>query len=760
MPDKLEFRKPAAVEDIKDDRLGRKSFVKHLAEAIRRYNGGKSLTIGLHGPWGSGKSTLLNFVAQELKSDNIVVGRFNPWNFSDNDRLLSSYFRFFAGLLRHKENGKQLRTAASWIDGLAELAEPAGNIADLLSLPISLIPGGGAAIEGGKAVAKMLKARAAKLSDVEHLKAEISKVLRDSNKRFVIIIDDLDRLPQHEIRQVFQLLKASADFDNVVYLVAFERGIVSKALDKFAEGEGERYLEKVINIPFNLPQMTTRQIRRLVIEDLNEYTERQREYDWNNQRLQAIIEALTPYFTTLRLIDMLTNLLIIMEEMVKHDVDFTDHFGLTMLQVLEPRVHEFIGKNQRLFVDTTENRLLRDKDADKTERAEIELAFKDLQFVSQEKAIDALSAIFPKVKRLFDSGSNEFGKRTWYIEQRACADYELFSRYFRFEVDEADLSAKDVAALVAATQDRDALKLLFVEAKGNTERIHRMLERLGDMASPILPPKQIANIFYVLFDVVDDLPEVQGIADIFYGPINEAANSMFTILRKMPNQAERAKVVCDALREMPRSLALVTTLVERGTAQQRKYSQEQPLFAAEDAPEIRTLASAVIEARFTDHSIFDYPRGVAELYSWFRLAPDRSSDVVRGLTDDDDGLFMRFVGMFDNLQLGAFRPTPMDLKTLAAIWPMEDIGARLERIENRCEGEPANGVQGGLHALWQEQMNIINRPDVEDKADDAEGSPEGWAVVTDDIAGAGPESTGTRHAGTGDFEEIPIMEGS
>jgi hypothetical protein len=39
-------------------------------------------------------------------------------------------------------------------------------------------------------------------------------------------------------------------------------------------------------------------------------------------------------------------------------------------------------------------------------------------------------------------------------------------------------------------------------------------------------------------------------------------------------------------------------------------------------------------------------------------------------------------------------------------------------------------------------MNIINRPDVEDKADDAEGSPEGWAVVTDDIAGGGPESTG------------------
>jgi hypothetical protein len=32
---------------------------------------------------------------------------------------------------------------------------------------------------------------------------------------------------------------------------------------------------------------------------------------------------------------MLSNLLMMMEGMVKDDVDFTDHVGLTMLQVLE-----------------------------------------------------------------------------------------------------------------------------------------------------------------------------------------------------------------------------------------------------------------------------------------------------------------------------------------------------------------------------------------------------------------------------------------
>jgi predicted KAP-like P-loop ATPase len=332
-----ELHTTGPAETIADDRLERGRFVKNLAEAIRRYKGGNRLTIGLHGPWGSGKSTLLNFLAEELNvgNSNIVVGRFNPWNFSDNDRLLSSFFRFFAGLLKHKDNAKKLELAADCLTGLAELAEPVGSLIDLASLPFGIPPGGKATTAVTKGLAKFLKARAAKLSDIEHLKAEISKALRVADKRFVIIMDDLDRLPQREIRQVFQLIKAGADFDNVVYVVAFERGIVSAALDKFAPGQGERYLEKVINIPFNLPQVTKRQIQRLLIDELNRYSERQREYEWNNERLQSILVKLTPYFKTLRLIDMLSNLLMMMEGMVKDDVDFTDHVGLTMLQVLE-----------------------------------------------------------------------------------------------------------------------------------------------------------------------------------------------------------------------------------------------------------------------------------------------------------------------------------------------------------------------------------------------------------------------------------------
>jgi len=703
-----DLRTTGAAEDIKDDRLERKHFVKNLAQAIRRYRGGKSLTVGLHGPWGSGKSTLLNFVAQELKTDksNIVVGRFNPWNFSDNDRLLSSFFRFFSGLLKHGEDAKKLKTAASWIDGLAELAEPAGNIADLLSLPIGLIPGGGAAISGAKAISKLLKERAGKLSDVEHLKTEISKALRDADRRLVIIMDDLDRLPQHEIRQVFQLIKAGADFDNVVYVVAFERGIVSRALDKFAPGQGERYLEKVINIPFNLPQMTIRQIHRLLIDELNRYTERQREYDWNNERLRSIIETVKPYFKTLRLIDMLSNLLIMMEGMVKDDVDFTDHIGLTMLQVLEPKIHEFVANNPHLFVDTTANRLLRAKDADKEEVALIEAAFKErLQSISLDDVISVLSQLFPKMKHLFDDGSNEFGRREWYIEQRACADYELFSRFFRFEVDEADLSAKDVVELLEASKNRDALTKVLGTAADDADRVHRTLERLGDMAKADVSREQIHNIISVLMNVTDELPEHQGLAEFFFGSVNESVNTISALLGVLPDKADRAAIVMDVLGAIPKSVALVTRFVETNTTVRAKHIAEPRLFADGDVPEIRRLAGVVVESRFVDSTIFDYPRGVSQLYSWFRLAQERSRDVIREVTGKDDFVFLRFIKMFTNLRINSrYEPTPLDLKTLAEMFTVNEIGERLVRIRDEHKTDELAAEAQGLLTIYEEQL--------------------------------------------------------
>ena len=56
-----------------------------------------------------------------------------------------------------------------------------------------------------------------------------------------------------EIRQMFQLVKLLGDFPNTIYLLAFDREVVVESLKSVQEGVGEEYLEKIVQIPFELP---------------------------------------------------------------------------------------------------------------------------------------------------------------------------------------------------------------------------------------------------------------------------------------------------------------------------------------------------------------------------------------------------------------------------------------------------------------------------------------------------------------------------
>lgn len=49
----------------------------------------------------------------------------------------------------------------------------------------------------------------------------------------LVIIDDIDRrLTPEETRQLFTVVKALADFPNVVYLLAFDREVAAQAIEQ------------------------------------------------------------------------------------------------------------------------------------------------------------------------------------------------------------------------------------------------------------------------------------------------------------------------------------------------------------------------------------------------------------------------------------------------------------------------------------------------------------------------------------------------
>lgn len=66
--------------------------------------------------------------------------------------------------------------------------------------------------------------------DVLKQKEQVIQLLKAQSNRILVILDDIDRLSNEQIRYVFQLITSVARFPNTTYLLVFDKEIVVEAL--------------------------------------------------------------------------------------------------------------------------------------------------------------------------------------------------------------------------------------------------------------------------------------------------------------------------------------------------------------------------------------------------------------------------------------------------------------------------------------------------------------------------------------------------
>ena len=245
-----------------EDLLGREKVANNLAREIKYYKNKDSLTIGIVGKWGSGKTSFINMVLENFEEDEYIIIKFNPWNISSRKQLISDFFLQLSNNIEKKGNNKILETIGKSLGRLSNFFKP-----------LSLIPTfsilnniGEIAEKGSQFINEYLETEK---EDLETLKSNINQELEDLDKKILIVIDDIDRLCDEEIREMFQLVKSIADFKNTIYFLSYDREIVTKALDKTQQGKGEEYLEKIVQVPLVLPYISKRDLDTIFINRLN-----------------------------------------------------------------------------------------------------------------------------------------------------------------------------------------------------------------------------------------------------------------------------------------------------------------------------------------------------------------------------------------------------------------------------------------------------------------------------------------------------------
>ena len=83
---------------------------------------------------------------------------------------------------------------------------------------------------------------------------KLIKVLKEISKPITVILDDIDRLSSDELQSILKLVRVTGNFPNIVYVLSFDKNRVIKTLND-NNIDGQDYLEKIIQIPFDIPQV-------------------------------------------------------------------------------------------------------------------------------------------------------------------------------------------------------------------------------------------------------------------------------------------------------------------------------------------------------------------------------------------------------------------------------------------------------------------------------------------------------------------------
>ena len=247
------------VRRVEDDLLGRTDFAKFFARQILTLDTTEGAVVGVLGAWGAGKTSFVNLARAELEKENIPVLDFNPWMFSGAEQLVESFFAEIAAQLRMHR-------------GLGGIGESLAAYGEAFS-GLGWLPFVGPWVDRTRDLAKIvgdiLKRRK---EGVDKRRKKLADVLAKLSKPILVVIDDIDRLSTSEIRDVFKLVRLTASFPNIVYIVAFDRVRVEEALGE-QRIPGRDYLEKILQLAIDLPaipnQVLTQQIITAVNDSLN-----------------------------------------------------------------------------------------------------------------------------------------------------------------------------------------------------------------------------------------------------------------------------------------------------------------------------------------------------------------------------------------------------------------------------------------------------------------------------------------------------------
>lgn len=273
----------------------------------------------------------------------------------------------------------------------------AGAAASLAGVPLA-----GVAVPAfGNCSTSRLRKSADRAGSVSAKKQRLEEELLKLDGRVVVIIDDIDRLPNDQVRMVFQLVASLAKLPRINYLLSFDEEVVTRALSEVQKCDGAEYLEKVVQVPVRLPSVSSGDLERMLLKDINVIFEvfAYRQEGLDDKRWNGIcLTFLNNQFSTVREVRRFANALKAKLSILPRFCCFEDVVALAVLELKAPKLVDWVRAHKDFLCGTIGSSLYVGSRNPKDSLANLEEQFSGIVPSSEAKwAVEAVCRLFPQL---------------------------------------------------------------------------------------------------------------------------------------------------------------------------------------------------------------------------------------------------------------------------------------------------------------------------------------------------------------------------
>lgn len=695
------FIPDVSVNSAYDDKLNRAPFAYKLADTIRDWKREESIVIGLFGPWGCGKTSILNFAVERLHETtkgwavekHPLIIWFNPWSFSEQEKLIQAFFQQVYAEVNKADPklGKDLKKSIKKFAQVLGALEPIPVVGKILS-------------SGGKFVELFITDKT-----LEETKKDVADIFRKLDRRIIILIDDIDRLNQEEIRLLFQLIKVNADFPNTMYLVAFDRPVVENALTDNSI-LGRVYLEKIVQVGFNVPDADPTLLQNLFFQELNQILNEILDKSFDKERWAKLYNSgFNTFFQTVRDIKRYINSLNMNIRMVKSEVDAIDFIGLEGLRVFLPEIYQGIAENKNLFTRPQQALLGHDPllPALKVNLDSIFNVAKKQEEIAKNICIE----LFPALQSVY--GNRQFSVdywRLWKKQKRICHK-DNFDVYFLLGTPKGSISHLEADEFLLKAIDEDTV-IQQLEAFTRDSRLQKLFDRIYERLDN-LSQNQIKTLCLGLMKFGDSVPVIPG-GVLEFGSDQQIASLVRDLLINLPGD-DRFNWFRAFLENKPPLYTMVYQVLldlPRGEKKRDGY-----LFTEEKLKQLKMICVREIENRSKDDSFLQQKQLKFVLYLWKDWDPEspvRDAFVKSVFMSPEKSLdfLAQFLDEVRTQTFGNYFPETRKILDTKELYEFQTPEWVAEFINNRTEEDLSKLSEERL-AIYNSLKEILSRPNNE-----------------------------------------------